>query len=159
MFCVSTLSTLAPRARAHDSPDFRFLDAQIVDPTRILNLEAAGRPAEVLALTVGFGANFLSVIHAENRLVLTNGSHRAYALRDLGITEVPCLIERVTRRDELELVGVAELTSNPDRFLTASRPPMLKDYFDPMLRKIIDVRKKNRVVTVQFGFSTGDVPE
>jgi hypothetical protein len=111
-----------------------------------------------VALTVGFGANFLTVMHAEGRLVLTNGSHRAYALRDLGVTEVPCIIQRVTRRDELELMGVAELTGNPDRFLTAPRPPMLKDYFDPMLRKIIDVRKKNRVVTVQVGFASTDVP-
>jgi hypothetical protein len=35
---------------------------------------------------------------------------------------------------------------------------MLKDYFDPALRKVIAVTKKNRSVKVQVGYELMDVP-
>jgi hypothetical protein len=47
---------------------------------------------------------------------------------------------------------------NPDRYLKAPRPPILKDYFDPALRKVVAVTKKNRSVRVQFGYEQIDVP-
>ena len=103
------------------------------------------------------GTNLLNVVSAEGRLVLNNGSHRAYFLRELGITHAPCVIQRVTRRDELEFIG-SELQQNPDRYLKAPRPPILKDYFDPALRKVVAVTKKNRSVRVQFGYEQMDVP-
>ena len=112
----------------------------------------------LVGLFVGYGSNFLNAIHAENRLILGNGSHRAFALRDLGITHVPCVIQRVSRRDELELVGSGDVQQNPDRYLKAARPPLLKDYFDPALRKIIPVVRKHRIVRVSFGYEQGDIP-
>jgi hypothetical protein len=99
----------------------------------------------------------LNVASIEGRLVLHNGSHRAYFLRDIGITHAACVIQRVTRRDELEFLG-GEVHLNPDRYLKAPRPPLLKDYFDPKLRKVIAVPKKNRSVRVQFGCEQIDVP-
>jgi hypothetical protein len=141
-----------------NSTDLRFLEAQILQPRDVPSLDSAGRPVTILGLTVGYGSNFLNVLHVENRLVLGNGSHRAYALRDLGITEIPCLVQRVTRRDELELVASGDLASNPDRYLKSARPPMLRDYFDPALRKIVPVYRKNRVVRVQFGIEQTDIP-
>jgi hypothetical protein len=111
-----------------------------------------------LGLGIGYGSNFLNVLHVENRLVLGNGSHRAYALRDLGITQIPCLIQRVTRRDELDLVASGEVASSPDRYLKVARPPMLRDYFDPALRKIVPVYRKNRVVRIQYVIEQTDIP-
>jgi ParB-like chromosome segregation protein Spo0J len=49
--------------------------------------------------------NVIHVIHVENRLVLANGSHRAYALHDLGITKVPCLVQQVIERPSPEGEG------------------------------------------------------
>jgi hypothetical protein len=140
------------------STDFRFLEAQVLQPQKVPSLESTGRPVTILGLAIGYGSNFLNVLHAENRLVLGNGSHRAYALRELGITEIPCLVQRVTRRDELELVASGDLAISPDRYLKSARPPMLRDYFDSALRKIVPVYRKNRVVRIQFGVEQTDMP-
>jgi len=140
------------------STDFRFLEAQIVQPQLVPSLGSTGRPVAVLGLAIGYGSNFLNVLHVENRLVLGNGSHRAYALRDLGVTQIPCLVQRVTRRDELDIVASGDLASSPDRYLKSARPPMLRDYFDPALRKIVPVYRKNRVVRIQFGVEQTDIP-
>jgi hypothetical protein len=56
-------------------------------------LDFAGVPKYVVAIAVGYGANFLAAAHVEGRLILWNGSHRAYALRAAGHTHVPCLIK------------------------------------------------------------------
>ena len=140
------------------STDLRFLDAQILRPQDVPSLELTGRPVAILGLTIGYGSNFLNVLDVENRLVLVNGSHRAYALLDLGITEIPCLVQRVTRRDELDLVAAADLASSPDRYLKSARPPMLRDFFNPALRKIVPVHRKNRVVRIHFGLDQTDIP-
>jgi hypothetical protein len=140
------------------STDFRFVGNQILQPQNVRSFESDGRPVAVLGLAVGYGSNFLNVLQVENRLVLGNGSHRAYALRDLGINQIPCLIQRVTRRDELELVASGDLATSPDRYLKSPRPPMLRDYFDPALRKIVPVYRKNRVVRIQFGIEQTDIP-
>ena len=99
----------------------------------------------------------LNVIQAENRLVLNNGSHRAYALRELGVTHVPCLVQHVSRRDELDLVG-GEIQQSPDRYLKVARPPLLKDYFDQRLRMIVPVYRKNRMVRIQFAVEQAEMP-
>ncbi|PYV66458.1 MAG: hypothetical protein DMG96_42315 [Acidobacteria bacterium] len=140
------------------STDFRFLEAQILRPRNVQSFDSTGRPVAILGLAIGYGSNFLNVIYAENRLVLGNGSHRAYALRDLGINQIPCLIQRVTRREELDLVASGDFATTPDRYLKSPRPPMLRDYFDPALRKIVPVYRKNRVVRVQFGIEQTDIP-
>jgi hypothetical protein len=140
------------------SNDMRFLEARLIAPGAVTGYALHSRPTHVIALAVGFGPNFLNVIEAENRLVLSNGSHRAYALRDAGITHVPCLVRHVSRRDELELTGIADLQQSPDRYLTAPRPPLLKDYFDSRLRMIVPVHRKNRMVRVQFVHDQAEVP-
>jgi hypothetical protein len=138
------------------SNDFRVLDTTVLQPQQVL-APRNGRPVAHVAIAIGFSSNLLNVASIEGRLVLHNGSHRAYFLRDIGITHAACVIQRVTRRDELEFLG-GEVHLNPDRYLKAPRPPLLKDYFDPKLRKVIAVPKKNRSVRVQFGCEQIDVP-
>jgi len=79
-------------------------------------------------LAVGFGSNFLNAIYAEKRLILNNGSHRAYALRDLGITRVPCIVQHISSRDELSVLASTAITDAPNFYLQDPRPMMLKDY-------------------------------
>ena len=138
--------------------DLRFLDASLLEPSQICGYRSAGPIFKVLGVVVGCGSNYLNSIHVENRLVLNNGSHRAFALRDLGITHVPCLIQGVSRREELPITGNSDLQATPDRYLRALRPPLLKDYFDPKLRKVLPIQRRLHQVTIQYAQLPGDVP-
>jgi len=82
----------------------------------------------------------------------------ALSTEDMGLTHAPCIVQRVTRRDELDLVASGDVRANPDRYLKAPRPPLLKDYFDPALRNVVPVPRKNRLVRVQYGYEQSDVP-
>jgi hypothetical protein len=167
-FCFSP-DTSAPRIRFSQtapnrftfmspSNDLRFLEANMFAPQALTGLESAGRPVALIGLVVGYGSNLLNAFWLEDRLVLNNGSHRAYALREHGVTHAPCIIQKLTRRDELELVTNADVAQNPDRYFKAPRPPVLKDYFDPKLRQIIAVARKQRTVQITFGIDVSDVP-
>jgi len=50
--------------------------------------------------------------------VLNNGHHRASALRECGVRQVPFVIQKVTRREELDVMAIGDLSRHPD----ASRP-------------------------------------
>ena len=140
------------------SNDLRCVEAVFLRPELINGYTPSGPLAGVVGIFVGYGSNFLNVLHAENRLILNNGSHRAFALRNIGITHVPCIIQRVSRREELEVMGSGDVQQNPDRYLKAARPPLLKDYFDPALRKTVQVPRKHRLVKVSFGVEQADIP-
>jgi hypothetical protein len=140
------------------SNDLRLVDAALLRSDQIANFQPHGTVAGAVGLLVGFSVNYLQVIHVDGRLILGNGSHRAYALRALGVTHVPAIIQEVTRRDELEVVGIAELTATPDRYLKDVRPPLLKDYFDDRLRIVVPVPRQDRQVKIVFGVEPLDVP-
>jgi len=140
------------------SNDLRFLGAMPMDPEHVTGYPPPGLLVGVVGLAVGFGSNFLSVISAFDRLILHNGSHRAFALRDLGITRVPCVIQHVYSREELNVVASDAVAERPDVFVSHKRPPMLKDYFDPNLRKILPVIRRLRQVTVKFQTDEAYVP-
>lgn len=148
----TTFSFLCP------SNDFRLLEPALLEPNQVQGLFSTGRPSGVIGLPVGFGSNCLNALAIEERLILNNGSHRAYALRDLGLTEVPCLVQSLSTRDELELVASGEFRQSPNRFLRTPRPPLLRDYFDPRLRKLVRVQRKNRLVRVQVTVEQIDLP-
>jgi len=140
------------------SNDLRFLEPVLLEPGQVSGFTSTGRPSKVIGLVVGFGSNYLNALHVDGRLILNNGSHRAYALRELGVKEAPCIVQTVTRPDELELVASGDFQQAPDRYLKAPRPPLLKDYFDPKLRKIVLVQRKNQLVRVQIAVEQSDVP-
>jgi hypothetical protein len=154
------ISQSAPNAFAFTSmsEDLRFLDITLLNPSQVSGYVSQGTTIAMVAIAVGYGPNFITALKIGNRLVLHNGSHRAFALRDLGVTHVPCLVQNVSREDELELVGVPDLKTFADRYLKNPRPPLLKDYFDPRLRKVVRVVRKHRLVQVQAGWQEGKVP-
>jgi len=133
-----------------ESNDLRFLESAVFTSEQIQNYPAAGPVAGMVGLVVGYGPNHLNAILADGRLVLNNGSHRAYALRDLGLTHAPCVIQEVSRREELDLAGPAALHRDPDLYLKAPRPPVLKDYFDPRLHKVVRLPSRLKHVRVSF---------
>ena len=132
------------------SDDMRFLGAMQMEAENIKDYPPPGNLVGVIGLAVGFGSNFLNAIYAEKRLILNNGSHRAYALRDMGITHVPCIVQHVSSRDELSLLASTAVTNAPNFYLQQPRPMMVKDYFDPRLRKVMPVHRRLRQVTVKF---------
>src|SRR5439155_17488803 len=117
-----------------------------------------GNLVGVVGLAVGFGSNFLNAVYVENRLILNNGSHRAYALRKMGITHVPCIVQHLSSRDELDVLGPSEVRHDPDLYLKHPRPQMLKDYFNPKLYKVLPVRRRLRQITVRFEVDEYSVP-
>ena len=140
------------------SSDIRPLEATLIEPTKVLDFKTSGRIQAFVGMSVGFGTNFLNALQVEGRLVLHNGSHRAYALRALGVTHAPCIVQQVTSRDELDFVGSGDIQQNPDRYLKVSRPSMLRDYFDPQLTRVFPVARKNRMVQVQVSASVTEIP-
>jgi hypothetical protein len=140
------------------STDLRLMDSVIFRPDQVTNYTPNGAMSGVVALVVGYGVNLLSIIAAEGRGILSNGSHRAFALRDMGIAHVPCIVQRVSRREELMVIASEDVRGQPDIFLSASRPPVLKDYFDPALRKLVQVPRKVRQVRLVFKPEVLDVP-
>jgi hypothetical protein len=139
-----------------ESSDFRFHEAALLDPGQIQGYEPFGALGGVIGLMTGYGSNFLSAIKADNRLVLNNGYDRAYALRSLGLTHAPCIVQTVTRGEELGLAG-SKIVENPAFYFKSARPPVLKDFFDPKIRKVLQIPKMLRMVEVSFETKETDV--
>jgi hypothetical protein len=154
------MTRTAPNSYSFVSPshDFRFIQPVLLDADQVSDYDRMGPVTAVFGGVVGFGWNSVNALHVENRLILNNGSHRAFALRELGLTHVPCVVQRITRSEEYEIASCEELRRHPDRLLKPARPALLKDYFDDRLRKIIDVARKHRMITVTIGVEATDVP-
>ena len=140
------------------SNDMRFLKAMPLEARHIEGYPLPGALVGVVGLAVGFGSNFLNAVQAENRLILNNGSHRVYALREMGFTHVPCVVQHLATRDELEVVAAADIRHEPDLFLKHARPPMVKDYFNPRLRKVMPVYRRLRQITIKYDITETFVP-
>lgn len=130
--------------------DLRALEAVLLGPAQLATLHSYGPVTAAIGLMVGFSANFLSGIRSDNRILLHNGYHRAYALRAQGITHAPCILQTVSRKDELTLIADGRVSSDPEFYFRAKRPPMLRDFFDPRLAKPLHIRPIDTVVEIEF---------
>ena len=133
--------------------DLRAHDVALLSPSDLVSVNSIGPVAAALGLIVGFTPNFLSAIRSDNRLLLHNGYHRAYALRSMGITHAPCIVETVTRTNELSIIANSNVSSDPAFYFRAARPPMLRDFFNPKLRKLLLVRPMETIVEVKFSMT------
>ena len=133
-----------------ESNDLRFHHCDIFREDQLPGYESFGPIAGVVGLVVGYGSNFLTAIQSDDRVILHNGYHRAVALRAAGYTHAPCIIQTATRRDELDLLAAPAVVDDPAFYLRARRPPLLKDFFDPRIRTVLDVHAVERVVEVSF---------
>ncbi len=142
------------------SNDLRILGAELLEPAQVTGFDGVGVPSLIVALSIGYGSNYLSALSVGGRLVLQNGSHRAYALRAAGLTHVPCLVQHVSRHEELRaIVGDGHPLMAPgENILTTPRPPLFKDYFDEELRMIVSVPASVRQVRVGFNLDVTDQP-
>ena len=124
------------------SNDLRSLGSVRLDAGQLEAGRFSGSVVGVAGVAIGFGSNFLNAIACEGRIILNNGSHRAYALRQLGVTHVPCIVQHVSSREELRLVADGTVSEDADFYLRQPRPPMLVDYFDPRLHVVLDSKPR-----------------
>lgn len=132
------------------SSDFREHDPILLRGADIAHLTLPGPAAALLGITVGFGSNFMSGVRSGNRVLLQNGYHRAYALRSAGFTHAWCVVESVTRKDELRLTATEDVMADPEFYFAAKRPPILRDYFNPQIAKALKVKRMDCVVEVEI---------
>lgn len=153
------VARLGPSAFAFTSPsmDFRALDSPLLDPSKVVNYDVGGVLSGLVGVALGYGPNVLQAVSYKNRLILGNGSHRAYALHEAGRTRVPCLVSRVTHEEELAIL-LQVVAQKPGPYLEAPRPPLLKDYFEEPLRRVVHVPRKVRQVRVIFQTEATDSP-
>jgi hypothetical protein len=139
------------------SNDLRVLSVAPVDAKDIPEHRARHGTSKMLGVFVGYSSNVLKAVRIANRTVLTNGSHRAYALRKLGLTHVPCVVQ-MARPDQLELLGWSEMTQHIDQYLTAPRPSLFKDYFDERLYRLVPVHRRGQLIQVEVTIRESAVP-
>lgn len=132
------------------SSDLRFHEAALLRADQLRNYDGAGPFGASVGLMVGYGSNYLSVIQSDNRCIIHDGHHRAYALRVMGLTHAPCVIQTVTRLAELGLAASRSVTDAPEFYFRNPRPPLLKDFFDRKIVKILKIQKILRMVEVSF---------
>ena len=134
--------------------DMRFLAATLVDPADIKGLTVQGHAKAVIALSLGFSTNVLNVVRFGNRVVLNNGHHRAHALRAMGLTHVPCVIQVCASHDELRQAASSEICDNSDLYYESPRPPLLRDFDRPDLACALTSARLQRQVRVRFKFES-----
>lgn len=132
------------------SSDFREHTPRLLTGSDLAGLGLDAPTAAFFGIGIGFGSNFLSAIKSGDRVVLQNGYHRSYALRSAGITHAWCVIEHVTRKDELRLTASENVAEDPEFYFAAKRPPILKDFFDPRIVKQLLTRRVECAIEVEI---------
>lgn len=141
-----------------ESNDLRFQEAVLLKPEQIKGFQAMGPIAGVVALVVGYGSNYLNVLSVNGRLVLNNGNHRACALWQMGLRQVPCIVQTITHPDELEVHAPRAVRRSPSFYLTEPRPPLLGDYFDPVLSRTVQLALTSKQVRLEYSVEEKDMP-
>lgn len=102
-----------------------------------IHLRVPGAMLSVVGVVMGAPVSSMSALEIGGRLVLCNGTHRAYAVRELGVTHMPCLLRAVANEALLDVVAPADIARNRPQYLRSARPPVFKDYLDERLCKLL----------------------
>lgn len=140
-----------------DSHDARFQGAQLVKPSDIKGLKVNGHSQAVVALSFGFTTNVLNVVRYGKRMVLNNGYHRAFALRQMGVTHAPCLIQVCAHWEDVGLVGSSEMMDNGPVYFSSTRPPLLKDYANPDLVQTFPAKRLRKEIRLSYEVDTAQL--
>ncbi|HVQ07008.1 MAG TPA: hypothetical protein VMS43_01100 [Allosphingosinicella sp.] len=132
------------------SNDFRAHRPRLLRPHELGPIDSIGPVAAMVGIMIGFGSNFMSAIRSGSRILLQNGYHRAYTLRRLGFTHAYCVVEDVTRKDELKLTADDEVATDPEFYFASKRPPILRDFFDERLAKALPMLPSETQVEVEI---------
>ena len=132
------------------SRDFRFLGGHVKkELTRedIESTKVGGFPTHAIMLFVGYGVGCMGATAANGRVILTNGFHRAYALRSKGIKKIPLLLKKIGNADldfPSEIQGLKK-----DYLLKHPRPIMVKDFFNDDLVRVFKRKQTTTILNVK----------
>lgn len=140
------------------STDLRCLDILRVDPATIRGVQPSGYATAAVCVFIGFGANVLTAVRVKGRVILGNGTHRAYTLRAQGVTHAPFLIADLSREEDFELAAMSELKQNPARYLQTPRPSLFKDYFDARLHQRLQVPRESMSLHLKCEVQISKIP-
>lgn len=151
---------IAPNTHVFSSPnsDIRFLGAFVkqLTPDDLTHAVNGGLPAAAIIAFVGYGGSPVNVYRVGQRIVLNNGFHRVYALRSLGVREIPVVVQQV-QNWQLEMPpAVAGLPT--EYLLRHQRPVLLKDFFETDFAITLNVRDRIKVVTLGINLGQHEVP-
>jgi hypothetical protein len=138
--------------------DVRFLGAFLKTLTSddLQFAEIGGIPAAAIIAFVGYGAAPVNVLQVQNRLILNNGFHRVFALRSLGISKIPVLIQHV-RNWQLECPPT--ISGLPREYLLSSlRPALMKDFFEGGFTITLKAKQRVKAVMLHQAANQIEVP-
>jgi hypothetical protein len=168
-FCLKKSSTapppaelqLAPNVYAYrsESTDFRFLGGfpkKLTDEDIKYCLQG-GEPVAAMILFVGYGAPAVNAYRIGNRIILNNGFHRLFALRQKGIRMVPLVVQEISNWN-LELPQI--IAGLPASYLvTDVRPSLVKDFLDREISRELLMKGRDRSVQIQWNINQVDIPK
>ena len=140
------------------SSDLRVIETVSLDAANFQGYEPHGHAHTILAAFFGYSVNIMSAVRLQNRLLLTNGTHRAYAMLAAGITRAPCIVQHASGKEDLDLVGTHNGSRAFDWYFTAKRPPLVRDFFDERLIKVVPARSELHLLSVQLTFEHSVIP-
>jgi hypothetical protein len=151
---------LAPNVYGFSSPntDFRFLGG-FVRPLTQEDVQACwmgGEPAAAVVLLLGYGAPSMNAFQVGQRIVLSNGFHRAYALLSCGISDAYLVVRNVA---DPGLEFPAQLVGLPREYLLGSpRPAVVGDFLNPSLVQEFECTVGVRSIQLAWNANQTQVP-
>ena len=101
--------------------------------------------------------NLLQVAVYKDRLILTNGVHKALALQRKGITTIPCVWRKVNAIDEVGLPQAGfEMFKMP--VLEGSRPALVADFLNEAVSPTFVQPATNQVLRLAINVESFSVP-
>jgi hypothetical protein len=138
--------------------DIRFLGAfpKSLTPDDSRYAVLGGVPSAAIIAFIGYGASSISVLRCDGRLVLNNGFHRVFALRSMGVTKIPVVVQQINNP---QLEFPSNLVGLPKEYLLGSpRPAMMKDFLRDDFCIEFRAKARVRVITLNTAFSQFEVP-
>jgi hypothetical protein len=83
---------------------------------------------------------------------LGNGFHRLYALKQLGATHAPVVVQQITHPQPEMPSVIGELPR--EHLVGTARPGLMKDFFDERL--VCEITQKKFIKIMQLGWGTND---
>ncbi len=151
---------LGPNTHVFSSPnsDVRFLGAYAKELSEddLKYAENGGIPVAAVIAFIGYGGAPVNVLKVGNRIILNNGFHRVYALRSMGISSIPVVVQHVTN-PQLEVPPV--VGGLPKEYLLGSpRPVMMKDFFIDEFGTTLRIKERVKMVTLGIALNQHEVP-
>jgi len=140
-----------------DSQDLRVIGSysRPIEKINLAEDTISGVPVRCLITLIGYGLPIVSVLDVNQMLVLFNGFHRLYALRYLGVTHVPVLVQQIPTLADLPGSCQAQWFYN---LIAYPRPPLMKDYFTPDLTIDTKTIPRKKTIKVTISHETIDFP-